>query len=757
MSLKEKYRLWKITSGKQGDSFVKFLFQSKPFFVFVLFFICIMIGILVGVLFGVLDTTKELTADDLNFKNLTTIFLDKDGKEIVKVFGYENRIVVRLSEMSKYLPDAFIAIEDERFLEHKGVDFKRSIGALVNYVIPGGKQYGGSTITQQLIKNITGDDEVSFWRKVREQFRALMLENKLSKDQILELYLNTIYLSEGAYGVQTASITYFDKDAKDLTVAEAAMIAGITQYPSKFDPIKNFKASKERQEIVLAKMKELGYITQEQYVQAIKEKIKLKKGVVKKTVSQSYFVDAVCEDVLRDLQEKRNISKPMAQKMLFSDGLKVYTTMDSNVQDAIDKAYSENSSVFSQFSGSKVKPQSAMVVIDYTTGQVVGLAGGVGQKEGIMTFNRATHTKRQPGSSIKPIAVYGPALDMGLITPATVIDDVPITIGRWSPRNSYKDGFKGLSTIRKAITNSMNVVAVKVWLKVTGKRSVEFLKNVGISNLAEQDKNSPEALALGGLTIGVSPMKMSAAYSAIANGGYFASPILYTRVEDRNGKVLLENKAQFVKVMDERAAYVLTNMMKDVVTYGTGGSAKLQNMPAAGKTGTTSENIDRWFVGFTPYYVGATWFGYDNDDGKKRSIPGSSNYSAKIWQMVMEKVHKNLQIKDFVEPNGIVKCQVCIDSGKLPGPLCAYDPRGSRVRTEIFIKGTEPTETCSAHVKVKICGVSGRLATSACPAWAVKSKIMIIRPDPYVPADNDAPMPNDRKYEAPLGEYCNVH
>ena len=753
MSLKEKYRLWKITSGNQGDSFVKFIFKSKPFFIFMLFFTCIMIGVLVGVLFGVLDTTKELTADDLNYKNLTTIFLDRDGKEIVKVFGYENRITVRLPEMSKYLPDAFIAIEDERFLEHHGVDFKRSIGALVNYVIPGGKQYGGSTITQQLVKNITGDDEVSFWRKVREQFRALMLENKLSKDQILELYLNTIYLSEGAYGVQTAAVTYFDKDAKDLTIAEAALIAGITQYPTRFDPIKNFKASKERQEIVLAKMRELGYITQEQYIQAMKEKIKLKKGVVKKAVKQSYFVDAVCEDVLRDLQEKRNISKPIAQKMLFSDGLKVYTTMDSDVQDAIDKAYSEKSSVFSRFAGYSVKPQSAMVVIDYTTGQVVGLAGGVGDKEGIMTFNRAVHAKRQPGSSIKPIAVYGPALDMGLITPATVIDDVPITIGRWSPRNWYKDGFWGLSTIRRAIENSMNIVAVKVWQKVGADRSVEFLKNLGITNLSSQDIYSPAALALGGLTYGVSPMSMAAAYGTIANGGYYAKPILYTRVEDRNGKVLLENKPSLNKVMDERAAYVLTDMMKGVINNGTASSAKLSKQPAAGKTGTTSNNYDRWFVGFTPYYVGAVWFGYD----EPRAIPGGTNYSVTIWKSVMEKINKNLPTKDFIEPNGIVRCKVCIDSGQLPGPLCAHDPRGSRIKNEIFIKGTEPTETCSAHVKVKICGVSGRLATSACPSGSVKSKIMIVRPEPYVPADNDAPMPKDRKYEAPLGEYCNVH
>ncbi len=703
MGWKDKYRYWKITSGRHdtGRGVMKstMFFQSKAFLILFLIVVFALIGASIGIFVAIIDTTKELTTDDLEFKSLTTVFLDKDGKEKGRIFGDQNRTAVRLNEMSEYLPDAFIAIEDERFLKHKGIDIKRTIGAVINYLLPGGKQYGGSTITQQLVKNLTGDDETTPKRKIQEQWRAIQLENKLSKDQILELYLNTIYLGQGAYGVQTAARTYFDKDAGELTLAESSLIAGITQYPSRYDPTRNLKASKERQETVLGKMKELGFITEKEYQKAMKEEIKLKKGKVERVLHQSYFIDAVCEDVLKDLQERRNLSKVMAQKMLYSEGLKIYTTMDSSVQSALDEAYSDDSRVFKAFKGNSVKPQSAMVIIDYRTGGIVGLIGGQGEKEVVMGFNRAVDAVRPPGSSIKPLAVYGPAIDIGLINPATVVDDAPITIklaGKdWSPQNSY-NGYRGLTTIRSAVENSVNVVAVKVWSQVGADRSYDYLKEFGITSLKDQDKDSPAALALGGLTYGVSPKEMASAYGAIANGGYYIKPVTYTRVEDRNGKVLLENTTEARKVMDERAAYLLTDMMKDVVASGTGKAARLSNMPAAGKTGTTTDNVDRWFVGYTPYYAGATWFGYDNDDGKRRKIPGNTNYSAKLWQMVMEKAHKKLERKEFVEPTGLVRKEICIDSGKLSSDLCRLN---HRTRMEIFIKDTEPTEVCTTHVQ----------------------------------------------------------
>lgn len=755
MSLKDKYNFWKITSGKNNGGFIKYFFQSKILLVIILFLLFTFIGVAAGIFFAILETTEEISADDLEFKNLTSSFYDINGNEISKVFGYQNRITVKLSEMSPYLPSAFIAIEDERFREHNGIDLRRTIGAAINYLLPGGKQYGGSTITQQLIKNITGEKEVTIKRKLQEQVRAILLEKKLSKDQILELYLNTIFLGKESYGVEAAARKYFDKDSKDLSIAECAILAACAQSPSKRNPISDFKESKERQELVLSKMKQQGFITEEQYEEAVKAKIKIKSGKSTKSSRQSYYIDAVCMKVLEDLQEKLKIDSKAAQEKLFGEGLKIYTTMNPKVQNAINEAYSEGSPAFSQFSGRSVKPQSAIVVMDHSNGYILGLCGGYGPKTGIMTFNRAIQAKRQPGSSIKPIAVYGPALDSGLITPATVIDDVPITLGNWSPRNWYKDGFWGLSTIRRAIENSMNIVAVKVWLKVGGERSTEFLSRLGIT-ISDTDKYSPAGLALGGLTNGVSPLQMTAAYGAIANGGYYAKPILYIRVEDKNGTVLLENKPELTRAMDERASYVLTSMMKDVVQYGTGSSAKLSAMPAAGKTGTTSNNYDRWFVGFTPYYVSAVWFGYDNDDGKKRSIPGSTNYSAKIWKMVMEKSHKNLPVKDFVMPNGIVSENICIDSGMLAGDLCAHDPRGSRIRKEIFIEGTQPTEICSVHVKVNICTASGKLAKEYCPPENVVSRIKIKRPEPYTPADSDAPLPKDKPYEAPTST-CDVH
>ena len=753
-----KRKFEEITSRRnekgKGNKKKLFLFRSKAFITFILFLIFILIGVSAGIFLAIINTTKELNVEDLRFNGLTTIFYDKGGKPIGSIFGSENRTAVSLTDMSKYLPDAFIAIEDERFRDHNGIDLKRTMGAVINYIIPGGKSYGGSTITQQLIKNATGDKEVSLRRKIQEQWNALTLEKKLSKDQILELYLNTIYLSQGAYGVEAAAKTYFNKKAKDLTLSESAIIAGITNYPSKYDPIKNFNASKERQELILSKMKEIGSITQDEYDSAVKEKLVFKEGSKNKAARrQSYFIDAVCEDVLKDLREQRNIDEDTAEKILYSDGLKIYTTMDTDVQSALEKAYADNSSVFSRFKGSDLKPQSATVVIDYSNGWIVGVVGGRGEKEGVRTYNRATQARRQPGSTIKPIAVYAPALEDKLITPATIIDDVPITIGLWSPRNWYKDGFWGLSTVRRGLEQSMNVVAVKVWLKVGGERSYDFMKELGVSSLSREDKNSPAALALGGLTKGITPLEMAAAYGTIANGGYYIKPVTYTKVMDGNGRVLLENRKQAGRVMDERVAYLLTSMLQDVVSSGTGTTAKLSNIPVAGKTGTTSSNMDRWFVGYTPYYVGATWFGYD----KNHKIPYNTNFSAQLWKMVMEQVHKNKDRKNFVEPEGLIRREICIDSGQLAGDLCKHDLRGDRTRTELFIKGTEPEEVCSTHVKVNVCKDSGLLATDGCPSGSVKSKIMIVRPEPYVPADLDAPKPTDKKYEAPVGEYCNIH
>ena len=700
MGLKDNYRYWRITNGihDKGSGSVKktLLFQSKVFLVCMLVFVFIIIGIMCGIALGIVNTTQGLTANDLRFKNLSTIFLDKDGNEAGKIFNGQNRTAVSLNDISKYLPEAFVAIEDERFYQHRGVDVKRTIGAVINYIIPGKKQYGGSTITQQLIKNVTRDDDISKSRKIREIWRALMLETKLSKDQILELYLNTVYFNKSAYGVEAASNTYFDKYSKDLTLAESAIIAGITQNPSKYDPIKNFDASKQRQETVLAKMKDVGYIDEEQYEQAIKEKIILKNGIIKKEAKQSYFIDAVCKDIIRDLQEKKNISKAAAQKMLFSDGLKVYTTMDAKVQEALDEAFADNSKVYKRFNGNSVKPQGAMIIIEYRTGGILGIAGGRGEKTGVMTFDIATDGIRQSGSSIKPLSVYGPALDAGLITAATVIDDSPVSMklpdGKWWSPNNDNNRFGGLTTIRKGLQNSTNVVAVKTWQKLGAEASYDFIRNIGITTLTNVDKNSPAALALGGQTRGVSPIEMAAAYGAIANGGYYIKPITYTRVEDRNGKVILEKRPDAKKVMDERAAYILTNMLKDVVSYGTGKSAQLSDAVAAGKTGTTSENMDRWFVGYTPYYVGATWFGYDPE---KRTIPGNTNYAAKLWQMVMEKAHRGLEKKDFLEPAGIIRQEICTESGQLATKACRRD--SSKTKVEMFIKGTEPTDYCTFH------------------------------------------------------------
>lgn len=755
MSLKDERNFKRITSRTVKDDNTK---QQKPRFRGVSVFLVILafsiIGALFGGLFAFIDSSSRLGPEDFEFKNLSTNFYDKDGIHTATIHGEENRTVVSLNNISKYVPEAFVSIEDERFYKHHGIDVKRTAGAVVNYITKMGHSYGGSTLTQQLIKNVTGDDQHTPARKVQEWIRALQVETWLSKDEIMELYLNTIYLGEGAYGIQAASNVYFSKDAKDLTLAESALIAGVTRYPGTYDPFKNEAESLKRQKTVLAKMKQLGSITEDEYNQAIAQKLDFKKGVIKKSNKNSYFVDAVIEDVVADLQKEKNISKQMALNMIYSNGFKVYTTMDKNVQEALDDAYITNKTLFGSFSGKTEGPQSSMLIMDYTNGHVVGLIGGRGEKSMNLSLNRATQTVRQPGSSIKPIAVYGPALNDGVITPATVVDDVPTSVslggGRyWSPKNWYKDGFWGLSTVRKAIEQSMNVVAVKVLLAEGLDNSYDYLKKFGITSLTNADK-APAALGLGGLTEGVSVEQMTGAYGAIANGGIYVKPITYTKVVDNKGNIILENEVQTKRVLDSGAAYLLTDMMKGVVNSGTGGAARISNMPVAGKTGTTTSNKDKWFVGFTPYYVAATWFGYD----EPKAISTSTNYSAKVWQYVMAKVHKNLKTKNFDMPNNIVQEQICIDSGDVPGAYCSQDPRGSRVRTEYFIKGTEPTNVCSVHVKVNICIESKLLANPRCPI--TKEKVMIVRPQPYVP-EAGAPKPKDSIYEAPMGEYCNIH
>lgn len=760
------------SSGKQVSAKKYAWLAAKILFVTVIVIGSTLGGVLLGMVAGFISTAPPVTADQLDIKVQTTFVFDAKGQQIAQIKGNENknRVMVTDDQIPQYLKNAFIAIEDERFDQHPGVDWKRTIAATLNWFVPGGKSFGGSTITQQLIKNITGEDQNTPGRKIQEVWRATQLEQKYDKWQILLMYMNVIYMGEDCYGVQAASRAYYDKDVKDLSLAESALLAGITNSPGKYNPltVKGRKNAIDRQHIILDKMLSLGMIKQQEYDQALQEELIFNEEYreeSKEASKHSYFVDQVIQEVKKGLMEK-GMSEGMALKTIYNYGLKIYTTQDTKIQQAMDSVFLDPEN-FTSSGG--ISAQAAMVIMDPKSGQVKALYGGAGEKNLNQGLNRATQIKRQPGSTFKPIAVYAPMLDNGLITAATPIDNVPVYLDSKNPKpyptNFDSDGgYTGLTTIRKAITDSINVVAAQVWLKAPDL-SLEYIKKLGIP----RDDERYLSLALGGLNQGVNPLQMAAAYQAFDNNGMYYKPYMYTRVEDRNGNVLLENKPQgSVVYTNEATSYIMTSMMQDVVKYGTAKSygpiknKKGQEIATAGKTGTTSKTIDKWFVGFTPYYVAATWYGYD----KQRTLTSKETGRALLlWNKVMRKVHEDLAPAEFTQPKGIVKKAVCIDSGLTPTEACYKDPRGNRVREEIFIEGTEPkdAQTCHVHVQARVCKSSkdiyGRnlLAGPNCPPSTIMEGVFIQRPQEYKPRNPSDPYPDDWKYELAGGEYCTVH
>jgi penicillin-binding protein 1A len=671
------------------------------------------------------------------------------------------------------LKKAFIAIEDERFEKHRGVDVQGLISAVFNKLAhPGRPMRGASTITQQVVRNINGTFDRKLSRKIQEQWSAIQLERKLNKDEILELYMNVIFMGHSYYGVQSSSKAYFGKDVGELDLAECAALAGITNNPGIYNAFteKGRENIKGRQELILKKMLELGDIDENQYNQAISKKLKFSDPEENTIASkaQSYFVDKVVSDVVNDLVTERKMSKDMALTTLYNYGLKIYTTQDSEMQKAMDEVFT-NDKYFPQVNSAAKKEgehaQAAMLIMDPYTGQVKAMYGGYGEKTASNTYNRATKLERQPGSSIKPIAVYGPAIDTKCITPATVVDDVPVyLLGNDEKRypENFEHTYSGLTTIRNAIKRSVNVVAAKVWMQIPDD-SLKYLKKVGI----DRDDERYVSLAMGGLKKGVSPLQMTAAYVPFVNKGIYREPVTYTKVYDSAGNLLLEKKSKDSIVYDETSAFLMQDMMQEVVKGGTATRCKIQggNMPTAGKTGTTSDNIDKWFVGYTPYYVSATWYGYDNKTKPIKLTSSEGSQAQIIWQAVMEKVHKNLKPTEFPQPSGLVKKKICIYSGKVATELCARDPRGNAVREEYFIKGTEPKDSdlCDVHVLAKVCTSSkdmwkrNLLAGQYCPPNTVVEKVFIQRSTPFVPVKPGDPYPLDWAYELPAGEYCNVH
>lgn len=755
-------------------SFIRVLFTA-------LIAVCVMVVCLgIGSFRGVIAGAPDVNDVDISPLGYATFLYDDQGTQIRQLSApTSNRLPVSLDQIPVSLQHAVVAIEDERFYEHNGIDVRGIARAGMKAITTGNFSEGASTITQQLLKNNVFTDWTNestqlerFTRKFQEQYLAVQIEKKYDKNVILENYLNTINLGAGSYGVQAASKKYFNKDVWDLNLSECATLAGITQNPTKFNPITNPKANSKRRKEVLDHMLDQNYISQDEYNAALNDDVysRIQAAQLENTEEEStvytYFEDEVTNQVISDLMNIKGYTKTQATNLLYSGGLKIMTTLDSNMQQILDEEYAnpdnypanvqyeldyaltvqspdgkqtnyskemlqlyfrdqdpefdllfdspeEGQTYVDRYKenilsdGSKIvaervnfapQPQSSMSVIDQHTGYVKALIGGRGEKTASLTLNRATDTTRQPGSTFKIVSTYAPALNEKGMTLATTFEDEPYTYPDGSPVNNSTRSYEGTTTIRTAIQNSVNVVAVKCLEEVTPDLGLKYLDNFGFTTLAhgtEADKDANGniwsdanlATALGGITKGVTNVELCAAYASIANSGNYIKPIYYTKILDHNGNVLIENTSVERSVIKESTAYLLTSAMEDVVKYGTGTACQLDNMAVAGKTGTTEAYNDVWFVGYTPYYTCAIWSGYDNNE----KLPDyARKYHRNLWKKVMTRIHEGLPQKDFEKPASVEKLSICAISGLLPRAGCP-------VTTEYFDVGTMPTEYCEEH------------------------------------------------------------
>ena len=599
-----------------------------------------------------LSTDLDVQLSDFTVSLSSSIlYEDSDGnwQNLTNLSSTENRVWVDYADIPKDMEHAAVAIEDKRFYKHKGVDWYRTTGAFINMFLSMKNDFGGSTITQQLIKNLTKQDDITVQRKLLEIFQALEFEKSYDKEEIMEWYLNIVYFGEGCNGVYTAAETYFGKEPKDLTLAECASIIGITNNPSKYDPFISRENNKTRQETILKQMYEQGYVSKEQYDEAVAQElvfVRSESDDATQTI-YSYYAEAVINDVLNDLVEQKGVSRDTARTLLYSGGYQVYSCLDPYIQECVDNVYLDVEN-FPKPSYTSQQLQSAMVIMDPYTGEIKGLSGGTGKKTINFGTNRATQSKRPPGSSLKPIATYGPAMELGLITQYTQVNDSPdikLTGTSWYPKNSGGGNY-GIVTIREALQRSLNTVSAQILDKLTPRASYEFLKDkLGVTSLAESDCDYAP-LALGQLTHGITVREMTQAYSAFVNDGVFTYGRTYSYVKDPSGEVVLENPARTIVAFKANTAWNMADMLCNAVNSGTGGEARLTGMPVGGKTGTTTNNCDRWFVGFTPYYVAAVWTGYDMPE----YMNFSGNPAAQIWKLVMDPIHKDLPTKSFPTP-----------------------------------------------------------------------------------------------------------
>ena len=813
--------------------------------VLVLFTVGIILSVSLGygIFKGIIDAAPEIDVASIEPSGYATMVYDSKGnltETLVK--SGSNRLEATYEELPQCLIDAFVAIEDSRFWSHHGVDLRSMIRAAVG-ILTNNPAGGGSTLTQQLIKNniFAGGNEDSFGekleRKLQEQYLALQLEKIMDKEIILKNYLNTINLGNNTLGVKSAAKRYFGKDVSDLTLSEATVIAGITQNPTKYNPLseKGQKNNEEKRRVILQYMYEQGKISKEDQEEALADDVYSRIQNVDLVTQESqnpysYFTDELTEQVMTALQEKLGYTESQASNLLYAGGLSIYTTQDPDLQAIVDeevnnpdnydvvyysvdyrlsiqhedetvtnysdetmktyyrtdlgqtsydglfKTKEEADAAIAAYKSAMTKegdtvlgevvyyilqPQVSFVLMDQHTGYVKAVNGGRGTKEISLSLNRATNTLRQPGSTFKVLTAFAPALDTCGATLSTVYYDAPYTVGQKTFRNWYaKKGYMGYSTIRDGIVYSMNIVAVRCIVETeTPQLGVEYARNFGITSLTETDYNA--ATALGGITKGVSNLELTGAYAAIANGGIYTKPVFFTKILDHNGKVLLENEPQTKRVLKDSTAFLLTDALAEsmessrmyaspgVNLNSTSVPANIPGMSNAGKSGTTTSNVDIWFVGYTPYYTAGIWSGCD-DNQKISAIGSSTSYHKRIWKQIMARAHEGLADTGFPVPDSIETASVCRKSGMLPNPgVCEADPRGSAVYTEYFAKGTVPTQVCDHHVAITVCGESGGLPTEFCPLESRHSRTVLVTPE------GESGGTDDSRYAMPGP--CTVH
>lgn len=737
------------------------LFTTLKLLVFAFVVICFAgLGVAVGIGKAYIETAPEIDVAQLTISDRTSFLYDKDGKLITSIADVEYRDWTDIEDIPDMLKNAFIAVEDVRFYKHSGVDFKRLFSAALE-ILGNTNSSGGSTITQQLIKNKILGTQRNYKRKIQEAYLALQLEKMISKDDILEAYLNDIYLGESNYGVKTAAMDYFGKELSELTIRECAMLAGMNQSPYNYNPRRNMyvrdmmEITDNRTDLVLGRMYQAGYINSEQYEAALVEEVYiLEESEQKQMYDMAYFVEYAIYDVVTHLLDQRGLAntkenRDAVENELRTGGYHIYTTVDPDIQNTVQDTLANWDGYPTLADSSKgvveetmadgavittVQPQAAAVVIDYHTGELRAVVGGREEPQIRRGQNRAYQSYTEVGSAIKPLSVYGPALDLG-VSPATIVANMDGRIEGWDTPTGYPSGGLksryGPVTVRRGIMSSLNVVAARVLMQYVGVDvAADYLLQLGATE--SKINRDGSGLALG--TSGLTPIQMAAAYGTIASGGVYREPLSFTKVIDSDGNVILD--ADVVRdthrVYQESTAYLLVDMLTDAVQSGTGTKAKIDGMTVAGKTGTNSDYASVYFAGMTPYYAATVWIGHDYPANKLKEGADGGTYAAPLWKAFMEKIHESLEDKEIIDVDpaslGLVKCTVCSVSGLLATEACNDDEDHKPV-TDWFVSANRPTQYCDMHVTVSVCTESNAVATPFCPEESVQTQsLILVRP-----------------------------